>query len=215
MAYYQRREVFGERTRSHNAMVEEIVPSSAWTEDSEGHYLLLDLPGFNKEEVKFQIGNSGNITISGERLVKDNKFIVFEQTFKIPENSDTDEITGKFEDGMLHVTVPKQPTNKHEEEARSPNTDGVDQEENVEAKKVEKHNKEGQVDHDQNEQVKEQKAKEDDHYHKDGFPKEVGERSQEGNELLALAMEMLKKHKGIVSIVVLAFSFGFFVARLF
>lgn len=36
-----------DRTRSRSHVVEECVPSSAWTEDSNGHYLLVDLPGIS------------------------------------------------------------------------------------------------------------------------------------------------------------------------
>jgi hypothetical protein len=36
-----------DRTRSRSHVVEEWVPSSAWTEDSNGHYLLVDLPGIS------------------------------------------------------------------------------------------------------------------------------------------------------------------------
>lgn len=35
----------GVRTRARTPVVEEIVPNSGWTEDSAGHYLLVDLPG--------------------------------------------------------------------------------------------------------------------------------------------------------------------------
>lgn len=33
------------RARAQTPVVEEIVPNSGWTEDSAGHYLLVDLPG--------------------------------------------------------------------------------------------------------------------------------------------------------------------------
>ncbi|KAF5734713.1 hypothetical protein HS088_TW15G00205 [Tripterygium wilfordii] len=211
MADAQKRGEFRERERSHNSLVEQIVPSSAWTEDSYCHYLLVDIPGFKKEEVKLHIDDSGNVIVSGERLVKDDKFIIFEQTFKIPDNSDADQISGKFDGEILHVTVPKKPIKKHEEEPRTAN---------VEAKNAQKHGKDGQVDkdhHQQQEQVKEKKAKKVDHHFKDGFPKEIIEKwgLEDGSELVAVAMEMVKKHKGIVITAALAFSLGCFVGRKF
>jgi hypothetical protein len=33
------------RPMARTPVVEEIVPNSGWTEDSTGHYLLVDLPG--------------------------------------------------------------------------------------------------------------------------------------------------------------------------
>lgn len=37
----------GERTRSRNHVYQEFVPSAAWSEDSNSHYLLVDLPGIH------------------------------------------------------------------------------------------------------------------------------------------------------------------------
>lgn len=39
----------GEKTLTNNPIVKEFVPSSGWTEDSNGHYLLVDLPGTQPE----------------------------------------------------------------------------------------------------------------------------------------------------------------------
>lgn len=39
----------GERTLTNDPMVKDFVPSSGWTEDSNGHYLLVDLPGTRTE----------------------------------------------------------------------------------------------------------------------------------------------------------------------
>ncbi|KAF2311346.1 hypothetical protein GH714_021947 [Hevea brasiliensis] len=50
--------ITGKRTRSQDHVVEEFVPSAAWTEDSHSHYLLVDLPDFRKEEVKLQVDTS-------------------------------------------------------------------------------------------------------------------------------------------------------------
>ncbi|WOG99546.1 hypothetical protein DCAR_0518899 [Daucus carota subsp. sativus] len=93
---------------STTAMLEELVPPSGWSQDSDSHYLVLDLPGFKKEEVRLQVNNRGEIITSGERqTVGDRLIIRFSQTFKIPENSITEKITGKFEGEVLYVTVPK------------------------------------------------------------------------------------------------------------
>ncbi|KAK4842872.1 hypothetical protein QYF36_001070 [Acer negundo] len=104
---------FGERTFSQNVEVREIVPSSGWTDDSDAHYLLLKLPDFKTEEVKLDIDESGNLTVSGERLQKAYgdkfKIFMFEHTFTLPRNSDIDQISGKMEGDIFRITVPKRP----------------------------------------------------------------------------------------------------------
>lgn len=58
--------------------------------------------------MRLQVNNRGEIITSGERqTVGDRLIIRFSQTFKIPENSITEKITGKFEGEVLYVTVPK------------------------------------------------------------------------------------------------------------
>ncbi|KAF5476949.1 hypothetical protein F2P56_003636 [Juglans regia] len=98
----------GGRTRRQNAVVEQIVPSSGWTEDPSTHYLLVNLPGFKKDELKLQVTGSGDLMISGERKVDEEKIVYFEQTFEVPKNTDMDKTTGKFSAEILYVTIPKQ-----------------------------------------------------------------------------------------------------------
>lgn len=75
--------------------------------------------------MKLQVDiDPGKLTVSGERLVNNSKCIYFEQTFKLPQNSDTDNITGKFDGEILHVTVPKQEETSEEPALNQPNTIG-------------------------------------------------------------------------------------------
>ncbi|KAI3440624.1 SHSP domain-containing protein, partial [Psidium guajava] len=104
------------RTRSKDRRVEEFKPSSGWVEDSNCHYLLVDLPDFKKDDVKIQTDSVDHVTVSGEKMVKDNKYIYFEETFKVPENSDIQKTSGRIEDGILTVTVPKRATTAVEKE---------------------------------------------------------------------------------------------------
>ncbi|KAG2679157.1 hypothetical protein I3760_11G038700 [Carya illinoinensis] len=91
-----------------NPVVEEFVPSSGWMEGPRSHSLVVDLPGFKKDDLKLQVTCSGDLMISGERKVHQEKTVYFEQTFKVPKNTDTDKTTGKFSGEILCVTVPKQ-----------------------------------------------------------------------------------------------------------
>ncbi|KAL8123531.1 hypothetical protein AgCh_011489 [Apium graveolens] len=88
---------------SFTAMLEDFVPPSSWSQDSDSHYLVLHLPGFKKEEVRLQVNNRDEIITSGERQTDGNKLVTrFQKTFKIPENSVSEKITGKFEaEGLL------------------------------------------------------------------------------------------------------------------
>lgn len=105
----------GVRTRARTPVIEQIVPSSGWTEDSAGHYLLVDLPEFRREEVKLQVDSSGRILVKGERQVNEWKRVHFRLTFPEPVDSDMDNITGKFDGGILYVIVPKQVKQKSKE----------------------------------------------------------------------------------------------------
>ncbi|XP_059441023.1 uncharacterized protein LOC132173526 [Corylus avellana] len=94
--------------RSSSRIVEEFVPYSGWTEDAKAHHLLIDLPDFNKEDVKLHIDSQGQMIVGGERKVNEEKYVYFEQTFTVPENTVVDQISGKFDGEFLYVTVPKQ-----------------------------------------------------------------------------------------------------------
>uniref|UniRef100_A0A6N2M7A9 SHSP domain-containing protein n=1 Tax=Salix viminalis TaxID=40686 RepID=A0A6N2M7A9_SALVM len=105
-----------EWTDSRSHFVEEHVPSSAWSEDSYGHYLRVDLPDFKSEDVKLEVVSPEETAVSAERVVNDDsKCIYFHQIYKLPENSDPEYITAKFDDGILYVTVPKKDETTYEE----------------------------------------------------------------------------------------------------
>ncbi|KAJ6977356.1 inactive protein RESTRICTED TEV MOVEMENT 2-like [Populus alba x Populus x berolinensis] len=180
-----------ERTRSRHHLVEEYVPSSAWTEDPNSHCLLVHLPDFRKEEVKLQVDDPGKLTVSGERLVNNSKCIYFEQTFKLPQNSDTDNITGKLDGEILYVTVPKQEETSEETseepDLNQPNTIG-DQKNNNEIL-----------------EEKESSSNSRDCYRL--VPRKYWGQEDEATPL-ERASSMIMKNKGILLVVVLGFSLG-------
>ncbi|XP_022737323.1 uncharacterized protein LOC111290271 [Durio zibethinus] len=98
-------------------IAEKFVPISFWTEDAEGNYLLdIDLRGFKPEEVRIELPSADHIKIEGERIVNENKCIYIDQTVPLPENSDTENIVGKFKGEHLHITVPKRMVEQNKEE---------------------------------------------------------------------------------------------------
>lgn len=149
--------------------------------------------------MNLQVDTSGNLTLGGERQTSDNRFIYrFLKTITLPPNSDMDGITGKFDSGILYVTVPKltvkQPQQQEIEEIQK-NGD----------KSVEEHKE----DHHENdkEEKKELKSK------IDGFPEETLREWQKETCQLDVAVRILKQNKQIVFTALVAFSLGVWIAH--
>lgn len=88
-------------------------------ETEEGYELTIDLPGFKREDVKASLEN-GYLTISASKgLDKDQKdkegrYIRRERytgqssrSFYVGDSVAREDVTAKFEDGILRLTVPK------------------------------------------------------------------------------------------------------------
>ncbi|XP_021285693.1 18.2 kDa class I heat shock protein-like [Herrania umbratica] len=184
----------GDLRRSANRIAEKFVPTSDWTQDAKGNYLFVDLPGFKKEELRLELTSTGHINISGERAVDENKSIYFVETLALPENSDTDNISGNFDGDFLHVTVPRRPVveeNKQEDDEITRNENGNPTAEKTSVQEEPNNNEEkGDV------------SKETSYLRVASLP-------------LEMAMKFLKKNKGAVLSVAIAFSIGMLVCRTF
>ncbi|WCJ35979.1 HSP20-like chaperones superfamily protein [Euphorbia peplus] len=196
---------FGERIGSIDHSVKEFVPYAAWTEDSLNHFLLLDLPEFKKEEVKLQVEKTGEIRISGERVVSDNKYLYFDKSFKAPQSSDLEKVTAKFEGEILYVNVPKKqlvvaeesPGNKIEQKYHN----------SIIQEKIQDHE---QTAHD------EMKSSDDGVQHFEREKKEEKKGTQNSNNsMFQRAIFMLGKNRHILLTAAFAFSLGVFVSRKF
>ncbi|TKY55119.1 16.6 kDa heat shock protein [Spatholobus suberectus] len=203
----------GVRTRARTPVAEEIVPNSGWTEDSAGHYLLVDLPEFRKEEVKLQVDSYGRILVTGERQVNEWKRVHFRLTFPEPVGSDMDKITGKFDGGILYVTVPKQVTqqNKESETVKAGNGE-VERAEENDSHAPNAH--EGRRDPSQHDNHREQEVKRNENEHIGDFPEQVI-RKWDQESMLRSTAGVLRKNKRIVITAVIAFSLGLLVSRKF
>lgn len=216
----------GERLPMLTPTREKIVPASGWSEDSDGHYLLVDLQGFKKDKVKLEMNTTaGHITVTGEAQVNQNQFKYFEENFTIPANSDVDKITGKFDGEILYVTVPK--VVAVVEERKEPEI----VQEKKEAEIVQNQNIEGAAAA-ENTQPRAPNNNDGKNTHKDDgtndaesnkllgntrilFSPEKIRKWEDDNGILRSAMEVLNKQKGVIITAILAFSLGMLVSRKF
>ncbi|KAL8123532.1 uncharacterized protein LOC141717704 [Apium graveolens] len=221
------------------AMLEELVPPSGWSQDSDSHYLVLDLPGFKKEEVRLQVNNRGEIITSGERQTVGNKLVIrFLQNFKIPENSITEKITGKFEGEVLYVTIPKlkkddditKISNLRKLRTKPKNEDNITKTSNIpEPKKEDNIGKTSNTAEPKNDDnvIKSRdidgygsvrnykKIAEKSPFNGEGIIREGWDIAEESGMLLQSVVKNLKENKGILITAVLAFSLGVLVSRKF
>jgi|DewCreStandDraft_5_1066085.scaffolds.fasta_scaffold00363_5 HSP20 family protein len=96
-----------------------LVPRVDISEDKENFYISAELPGIPKEQIKVVISDDGVLTISGEKKheekTEDKNFYrierrygMFTRSFTLPENVKRDGISARYENGVLHLVLPKQ-----------------------------------------------------------------------------------------------------------
>ncbi|MBL7975190.1 MAG: Hsp20/alpha crystallin family protein [Candidatus Kapabacteria bacterium] len=95
-----------------------LTPRVDVAEDKSNFYINAELAGMSKEDVKIAVNEDRVLTISGEKKQEEktedkNYFRVerrygnFSRSFNIPETVDVANIAAKFENGVLHLTLPK------------------------------------------------------------------------------------------------------------
>jgi HSP20 family protein len=94
-----------------------FVPRVDIVEEDKAFEVHVAVPGMNKDDFKIDL-NDNYLTISGERKLnrekKDDNFYsmetqygTFSRTFTLPENVDANNISAKYVNGILEVTIPK------------------------------------------------------------------------------------------------------------
>ncbi|WP_246849899.1 MULTISPECIES: Hsp20/alpha crystallin family protein [Rufibacter] len=113
-------------------------------ETEKGYEVEMSLPGLKKEDIHLDF-HQGRLTISGERRFnreqKDKRYHLvesqygsFSRSFQFPDNVKPENIEAVFENGVLHVRVPKdeQKTARHRIEVREGSNQPIQIEQNAE-----------------------------------------------------------------------------------
>ena len=91
------------------------IPSVDIHENKKDFTLSVDLPGLSKKEVSLNVDDNV-LTITGERKYHvsntdacriERGYGKFNRSFSLPDNVNTEEITGSFKNGELTVILPK------------------------------------------------------------------------------------------------------------
>ncbi|KAI4323709.1 hypothetical protein L6164_023294 [Bauhinia variegata] len=92
-----------------SSVYEEFQPKSETTENLEAYHIQIYLPGFTKEDVKIKyISSSRVMSIFGGRQIQgSNRWIRVDKAYPVPENCDVERVQGKFDKGILTITMPK------------------------------------------------------------------------------------------------------------
>ena len=108
-------DVFDDFDRDYGKNASRLMKTDV-KETDEGYEVDVDLPGFNKDEIKLDL-NNGYLTISTEKsLNKENKGKMLRQeryvgtmqrSFYVGESITEDDIKAKFENGVLSLMIPK------------------------------------------------------------------------------------------------------------
>jgi HSP20 family protein len=93
------------------------IPPANVIENEKEYKLELSVPGFRKDDFNIDI-EQGVLTISSERKEESNKeeknysrkefsYSSFSRTFQLPENTDENAVSAKYDNGVLQLVIPK------------------------------------------------------------------------------------------------------------
>lgn len=94
-----------------------LIPGANITENDKDFSIELAAPGLEKKDFKVEV-QDGVLTISAEKKeekTEENKnyrrrefsYDSFSRSFTLPENSASEKMDAKYENGVLHLTLPK------------------------------------------------------------------------------------------------------------
>ncbi|XP_044959556.1 translation initiation factor IF-2-like [Hordeum vulgare subsp. vulgare] len=82
-----------------------VDPKFEWAEKAGGYVLRITLQGFKKGDFRVQVDGAGRLTVSGARPGTTPGSL--HKVFQLPSTASLDDIAGRFEAGVLTLTVPK------------------------------------------------------------------------------------------------------------
>ncbi|CAN6848902.1 unnamed protein product [Brassica oleracea] len=86
---------------------QEFDPVTRWTSEPDAEILVVDLPGFKKEQLKLAVSSTRKLRLTGERRTGGNKWIRFHKEVPVPLTLDIDSVSATFKDNKLYVRHPK------------------------------------------------------------------------------------------------------------
>lgn len=109
-------ELLGSRGEE-GAMGFDFSPSCEITEEDRSYLLKVDLPGVKKENVKVEV-EGDRLTIRADRKeereekskrrhLSEISYGSYVRSFNLPQPIDESKVDARFEDGVLHVSIPK------------------------------------------------------------------------------------------------------------
>ena len=113
----------GSRQLSTNTNRKTWRPLTDVSETDENVLVKMDLPGIPKENISIEVENN-TLRVSGERTQEkkddsekfhrvERSYSKFHQQLPLPEGVDPASVKASFEDGVLHLTIPKPPQKKN------------------------------------------------------------------------------------------------------
>ncbi len=93
------------------------VPAANITEEDDKYHIELAVPGMDKNDLDISVDN-GVLTISAEKEEEDKEeqdkytrrefsYRTFQRSFTLPENTDEDQISAEYKDGVLNIDIKK------------------------------------------------------------------------------------------------------------
>lgn len=106
-------------------------PATNMHETEDSYELEVATPGLNKEDLNISLKNNVLTLFSESKTEVENKseeknysrrefsFQSFKRSFTLPENADSEKIEAHYDNGVLHLSVPKKATTQQDEAAQS------------------------------------------------------------------------------------------------
>ena len=102
-------------SKGEHASEQFIAPAATVLENADGYTLEVEMPGVNKESLEMWVENN-ELTILGRRamptvegtlLHRESRSENFRRTFELDPSIDSEKISAKIEQGVVHLTLPK------------------------------------------------------------------------------------------------------------